>query len=190
MKKNIIIPSISLFVICTVAALLLAFTNQATAQKIEQLAAENAKASQAKVLETATSFEDKEITVDGKAYTYQIGKNDSSEIVGYVVTTTANGYGGQVKIMTGILPDGKVNKIEVLDVSSETPGLGLNASNESFHSQFKGKSAGITVSKNSAEGNSIKAMTGATITSTAVTNAVNTALTVYENIVGGETSGK
>lgn len=184
--KKIIIPTISLFIICTVAAVLLAFTNQATSKKIDEMAIQSAKASQSKVLSEATAFEEKTLKLDGKEFTYQIGTSSDEAIVGYVFATTANGYGGQVKIMTGILPDGKVNKVEVIDVSSETPGLGLNAQNDAFHSQFNGKSANIEVVKNDATGNQIKAMTGATITSKAVTKAVNQALNAFEQIKEGE----
>lgn len=184
--KKIIIPTISLFIICTVAAVLLAFTNQATEKKIADISAESVRKSQGEVLSEATAFEEKTVAVAGKDYIYQIGTKDDGTVVGYVFATTANGYGGQVKIMTGILPTGKINKIQVVDVSSETPGLGLNAQNEAFHSQFTGKTANIETVKSDPQGNQIKAMTGATVTSKAVTKAVNEALSAFEQIKGGE----
>lgn len=186
MKKQILIPTISLFIICTVAAVLLAFTNVATADKIIQRAADMAKASQSKVLDTATAFADNTITVAGKEYIYQIGTAENGSVAGYVFTTSANGYGGPVKIMTGVDMDGTVHKIEILDVSKETPGLGLNATNESFYNQFTKKKAAIEVVKGNADGNQIKAITGATITSRAVTKAVNEALSVFEAVKSNE----
>ena len=73
--------------------------------------------------------------------------------------------------------------IRILDVSNETPGLGQNTANKSFTSQFKGKSFGITVVKGSADSkkNEINAVTGATISSKAVTKAVNKAIDIITN---------
>lgn len=184
--KKIIIPTISLFIICTVAAVLLAFTNQATEQKIADIAAESVRKSQGEVLSEATAFGEESVSVEGKKYIYQIGTKADGTIAGYVFATAANGYGGQVKIMTGILPSGEINKIQIVDVSSETPGLGLNALNESFHSQFNGKTENIEVVKADPQGNQIQAMTGATVTSKAVAKAVNEALDAFEQIKGGE----
>lgn len=187
MKKKILIPTISLFIICTVAAVLLAFTNMATTDKIIQRATDTAKASQSKVLDTASDFADTTITVAGKEYTYQLGTAKDGCVAGYVFTTSANGYGGSVKIMTGIDVTGAVQKIEILDVSKETPGLGLNATNESFYGQFVQKRAGIEVVKSSASENQIKAITGATITSRAVTKAVNEAFSLFDAIINNKT---
>lgn len=80
--------------------------------------------------------------------------------------------------MTGIDLEGKVAGISPLELN-ETAGLGMKAQNESFLSQFKGKVKDIAVNKNSASGNEIQALTGATITSNAVTGAVNAALDYY-----------
>ena len=68
---------------------------------------------------------------------------------------------------------------------SETAGLGANASKDSFLGQFVGKISGITVTKNAPAENEIKALTGATITSNAVTAAVNAAI----EAAGGENIG-
>lgn len=186
MTKKIIAPAVSLFIICLAAALFLVLTNQATTDRINAITAAQAKESQAKVMDFASSFEEKETELGGKSYVYQIGRDDAGEIVGYVFTTTANGYGGQVKIMTGILPDGMIHKIELLDVSKETPGLGLNAQDESFYSQFTGKTFGMEITKGAPESNQIKAITGATITSKAVTKAANEALELFQTVVTGD----
>lgn len=182
MKKTIIIPAVSLFVICLVAAVLLAFTNQATADKIDAMTKEQAKASQSKVLDTAASFDEQQVVVGEETYVYQIGKDAAGQTVGYVFTTAANGYGGQVKVMTAVLPDGTVKQIEILDVNNETPGLGQNAKNDSFFTQFAGKKTGLTVTKNAGDGNQIQAITGATITSKAVAKAVNDALAAFDAV--------
>ena len=76
--------------------------------------------------------------------------------------------------MVGILPDGSIAGIQILSCSNETPGLGANATNEEFYGQYAGKpgDGSLKVSK---DGGEIQAMTGATITSRAVTNGVDAA---------------
>ena len=101
--------------------------------------------------------------------------------------TSAKGYGGDIDLMVGIDTSGKVTGVSILSIS-ETAGLGMNAKNESFINQYMGKSGTIGVSKNGASDTEIQALTGATITSKAVTSAVNTALSLYSQI-GGEKVG-
>ena len=93
--------------------------------------------------------------------------------------------------MTAVKPDGTVAGVAILDVSGETPGLGQNAAKESFYSQYAGLKKGVSLLKNGAraENNEVDAVTGATITSTAVTRAVNAALDDFEK-VKGETVGE
>lgn len=188
-KKDILIPTVSLLIICLMTTLILALTNSATAGKIETLQKETAKAAQQAVLPTAATFQEKSVKLSGKTYTYYEGYDAKKELAGYVMSTSANGYGGLISVMTGIGPDGKVTNAQILDLT-ETAGLGMNATKDSFIGQFKGKSAGITVEKGGAAGgNAINAMTGATITSKAVTKAVNEALDIYNTVKGGENHG-
>ena len=95
--------------------------------------------------------------------------------MGYVFTTAAKGYGGDVEIMTGVDAEGKITGISILSIE-ETPGLGMNAKKDSFKDQYKGKSGELAVNK---DGGEIVAITSATITSRAVTSAVNQALALY-----------
>ena len=83
--------------------------------------------------------------------------------------------------MTGISTDGTVTGVSILSIS-DTPGLGMNAEKESFRDQYKkaAPAGGFTVIKNGTAGDTeISAMTGATITSQAVTDAVNDAIAQY-----------
>ena len=95
--------------------------------------------------------------------------------------------------MTGIANDGSIINIDVYYNDDETPGLGKNTSNESFTAQFKGllSNDNIIVSKDYAgEGQQIDAVTSSTISSRAVTDAVNTACDIYNTeISGGELDG-
>lgn len=104
-------------------------------------------------------------------------KDASGNAVGYVISSTSkDGFGGEVKITVGIDGENKITGIAFLSLS-ETPGLGMNAQNPEFYSQYAGKEAQpLSVVKGGGAGDTeINAMSGATITSNAVTNAVNAA---------------
>lgn len=187
--KEILIPAVSLFLICVVVTAMLALTNQVTAPKIAQLAVETENKSKTEVLSAAKSFSDaKTASLDENQYTYYEGFDESGKIVGYVFSTSAKGYGGDIGVMVGIDSDGVVKGISILSIN-ETAGLGMNAKNESFLNQYKEKSGELSVIKNGTPAeNEIQALTGATITSKAMTQAVNIAQNLY-NQVGGENNG-
>lgn len=194
MKKAIIIPTISLFLICFCATLLLGVVNGVTEEKIEQNAIINEENSRKIVMADAASFgetKDGDYTFDGTAapYTCTEAYDENGKTIGYVLVTASTGYGGKISTMTGIDTEGKVTGIEFLEIG-ETVGLGMNATKPTFKEQFKGLVSGISVNKNAPSGNEIKALTGATITSKAVTKGVNTALDIYENVIkGGANNG-
>ncbi len=183
--KAIFIPTISLFLICLVVTAALALTNNVTAGKIAENEAQSKEQSMQNVVPDAASFE--EILPD----VLYAGKSDSGNTVGYAISTSAQGYGGQVKVMTGI-QDGVIIGVDVFYNDDETPGLGKNTSNESFRDQYKGLNANqeIAVSKDNTAGNAqtVDAVTSATISSRAVTKAVNEALKIYNENTGAPAS--
>ena len=101
---------------------------------------------------------------------------------GYVITTTdKDGFGGNIQITVGIKKDGTINGVSILSIS-ETAGLGMKATEPSFYNQYVNKQADkFVVSKDGGYGEQIDALSGATITSRAVTGAVNAALGYYQN---------
>ena len=169
--KSILFTALSLFLICAVAAGALAYVNSVTAPTIAANNAAAADKARGEVLPAADGFEEK-TAPDGTAY--YVGKS-GADAVGYVFTTAAKGYGGDVEIMTGIDAQGKVTGISILTIN-ETPGLGMNAKKDGFKDQFKGKSGELAVNK---DGGEIVAITSATVTSRAVTKAVNEALALF-----------
>ena len=184
--KEIIVPAVSLFLICVVVTALLALTNAVTAPKIDALAVETQEASKKQVLSSADSFsEEKQVEKDGVSYTYYDGLASDGSVMGYVFLTSAKGYGGDISVMVGVLGDGTVAGVNILSIN-ETAGLGMNAKNQSFLDQFLGKSGEIGVAKNNPSDTEIQALTGATITSSAMATAVNTALSLYAEIGGGQ----
>ena len=193
MKKNIspkaiILPTLSLFIICLVVTAALALTNNVTAEKIAENEAQSKQESMFSVVPDAVSFDEQ---VENVLY---IGKNADGEPVGCAISTAANGYGGQVKVMTGIDMTGTIIGVDVFYNDDETPGLGKNTSNDSFRDQYKGLSVleEIIVSKDAADNNAqtVDAVTSATISSRAVTKAVNEACRIYNEAMFGATIGE
>lgn len=183
--KEILIPTISLFIICAVATALLGLTNSVTEQKIEEVAAKSAAEARLRVCKNAESFEEK---TDKNGNVYFEAKDKDGNTVGFAVTTEDKSYGGRIEVMTGISAEGEITGIEILTID-DTPGLGMNAKKDGFRNEYVGKKGELTVSKSASADNEIQAITGATITSNAVTRCVNKATTVYENVVGGENNG-
>ena len=111
------------------------------------------------------------------------GTDASGSAMGYVVTATSgDGYGGNITVSVGVTADGEVKGIEFLTLA-ETAGLGMNADTPEWKGQFAGKtveSFSVTKSGASAD-NEINAISGATITSNAVTGAVNAAVYFAKN---------
>lgn len=192
--KDVFIPTISLFIICVVITAALAGTNAITKEKIAQNDSQSQQESMKIVCPEATGFELVSETENGTIYVGTISKDgeDILNIVGYAISTVANGYGGQVKVMTGINTNGEIIGIDVYYNDDETPGLGKNTSNESFTSQFKGltSSESIVVDKDyTGKGPKVDAVTSSTISSRAVVAAVNNACALYNSEIGGGANG-
>lgn len=173
--KEVLVPALSLFVICALVTALLAITNSVTAPKIAELAEKQAAETRKIVLPTADTFNE---TADSEVY---MGFDGQGNPAGYVISVTEKGYGGKIEIMVGIDFEGAVSGVSVLS-HNETPGLGANAAKDKFLGQYKGAAETQSVTK---DGGEIDAVTGATITSRAVTKAVNSALEKYGEIKGG-----
>lgn len=186
--KEIAVPAIMLFVIAAICTALLAGTNLLTKDKIAEIAVQAENEAKAAVI-TADSFSDAlEITADGKTYTYYKANNSDGTVAGYVIAITTKSYGGDLACMVGISADEKITGVEITEIN-DTAGLGMKAQNEDFLKQYFGKSAGIKVNKNTSSDTEIKAITGATITSQAVTDAVNEAFNVLSQIKAGVENG-
>lgn len=182
--------AVTLLAICVVCAAVLGLVNSVTAPIIEQTAYETTQAALAEVLPDAT-FEQVELTADQATYTIDgvsipvtaayIGTDASGNVAGCVIETAATGFAGAVDMVTGIKADGTVNAISIVS-SSETAGLGANASRPAFKDQFIGVNTPDT--KVSKDGGTIDALTGATITSRCVTRSVDAALTLAQDLLG------
>lgn len=116
-----------------------------------------------------------------------VAKDVSGEKLGYVIgVTSKEGYGGNITFSVGIQNDGTVNGIEILSIS-ETAGLGMKANTDEFKSQFQNKKVDkFAYTKTGATADhEIDALSGATITTNAVTNGVNAVIAFFDSMEGG-----
>ena len=187
--KEISVLTVKLLLICAIVSALLAGVNSITKPIIAENEQKNFEIAMQEVLPEASGFKEVDpgdyppsetgVTLDS------LYRADNG---GYVVSTVCSeGYGGDVSVMVGITKDLTINQVKIMSMS-ETPGLGAKASEPEFIGQYDGLSAGITVVKNTTPAdNQIEAISGATITSKAVTKAVNAALEAAEkaNTKGG-----
>ena len=182
-----------LLIITLVAGLALGFVYNLTKDPI---AAQNELAKQESyktVFPDAESFENVDFTEDeiqklceehgitGITMTeIMTAKDASGSDLGYVFNvTTSEGYGGDIQLAVGVQSDGTLNGFDALSIS-ETAGLGMNATQDDFRNQFAGvKADQLEVVKDgsgASDDAKIDAISGATITSSAITGAVNTCL--------------
>ena len=155
-------------VICLAATLVLAVTYEVTRPKIEEQLKMEEQSALRSIMPSADSFSEK--TIDGIEY-FEAFKDKM--LVGYCVRVVGSGYSGYIRMMAGVSLNGTIQGVAVLE-HSETPGLGAKIneirpgeSEPWFLKQFRGKSAGTIAIKKD-----IDAITGATISSKAVTDAI------------------
>ncbi len=173
-----------------VVSVALAFVNIKTTPLIEvnKVAAENF--ARKEVLPGMSG--DYELRGEGSEFPYWIVYKDSekSEIGGYIFITSGEGYSSTIETMIGVDVNGAITGVKIL-FQQETPGLGARAEEINhgendpwFTRQFKGKSFGDNI-KVEKDGGTIDSITGATITSRAITDYISEGLTKLNNIMGG-----
>lgn len=165
--------TLTLFLITTIVAGLLGLVNYMTADTIAEQIAQKAENAMRQVLE-ADSYEPLDVPEESAVTAaYRAGDR------GYVVRVAPNGFGGAIDMMVGVDVSGAVTGVAIVS-QSETASLGANCTREDFRAQFTGKTGTLSVSK---DGGEIEALTGATVTSRAVTEGVNTALEFVQEVL-------
>jgi Na+-translocating ferredoxin:NAD+ oxidoreductase subunit G len=200
-KGTIIKDAMILFIITLIAGFALGFVHEITLPAIK---AQNLQAkldAYRTVFPGATDFlEDDTLTLqtkdaakvlEPKGYTNiaideaLIAADESGNKLGYVVVvTTQEGYGGAITLSLGYAKDGTVKGMEILTMN-ETAGLGAKATGKDFKSQFTDKKVQeFAYTKTGAKSdNEIDALSGATITTRAVVNAVDAGLCFITDLV-------
>lgn len=187
-----------LLVITLVSGLLLGLIYQITKEPIAVQKEMAKQEAYREVFEQADSFEEVELDTPDQQEWADAGfagetideimaaQDASGTILGYVITvTTKEGYGGDIRFTIGITEDGTVNGISILEIS-ETAGLGMRAE-EVLKPQFAGKNTTkFEYTKSGAISDyQIDAISGATITTNAVTNGVNAGLYYFQTELKG-----
>lgn len=168
--KYILKLGVILLVITAVVAGLLGLVNMLTADKIAENTAKKANEAMQTVL-PARSYDKLEVTADGITEAYKAEG-------GYVVRLNAMGFGGAIDMMVGVDMNGAVTGISVIS-HGETASLGAECTRVDWQSQFVGTAGSLQVTK---DGGTIDALTGATVTSRAVTEAVNRAVEFVKEV--------
>lgn len=196
-KSGFMKDAFTLFAITLISGLALGAVYEVTKEPIAQATIAANNATYKEVFAEAESF-DELADVDLAGLNTQLAGGEFGNVglesvmaakdaagteLGYVVNSySMDSYGGKVGISVGIKEDGSITAVGFREIS-DTPGLGLKAKDDAFKGQYVGKNAEqLTVVKGGGAGDAeINAISGATITSSAVTNAVNAALFFNQN---------
>ncbi|MBR2215006.1 MAG: RnfABCDGE type electron transport complex subunit G [Selenomonadaceae bacterium] len=168
---------------CFVSGIVIAAVYYVTAPIAAVKAEEMRQASMRELVAEADSF----APVPGREGWFAAAQ--AGKTVAYIVPSETRGYGGTIKMLVAVTVEGKVIDYSILE-HNETPGLGDNAQKPKFRDQFKGKEAPhLAVVKDPGNHEDIQAMTGATISSRAVTLAVKQAVEQVDLLNRGKTGG-
>ncbi len=186
-----------LFAITLLSGLMLGFVYELTKEPIRIQQEKAVQEACAAVFTDAAEFVETDYAPSGelvaelagngvKIGTIYEAKASDGSLLGYVVqSTSSEGYGGNIVLYLGITLDGTLHDISILEIA-ETPGLGMLAE-DVLAPQFHEKNVSqFTYTKNGSQTDSeIDAISGATITTKAVTNAVNGGLKVVAELTEG-----
>lgn len=204
MKNKIIKDALALTLITLVAGVALGGVYEITKDPIAKQEAQSKAEAYEQVFTDAAAFEAVEMDdtltktirdqLDQEGYKAQSieevmrAEDQSGETLGYAFTVvTSEGYGGDIQFSMGVQNDGTLNGISILSIG-ETAGLGMNADTPAFKDQFVGKQVEkLQYTKNGAtQDDEINAISGATVTTNAMTNGVNAGLCAFRVMEGGD----
>lgn len=204
MKNKIIKDALALTLITLVAGVALGGVYEITKDPIARQEAQAKAEAYEQVFTDAAAFEEIEMDdtliqtirdqLDQEGYKAQSieevmrAEDQSGETLGYAITVvTSEGYGGDIQFSMGVQNDGTLNGISILSIG-ETAGLGMNADTPAFKDQFVGKQVEkLQYTKNGAtQDDEINAISGATVTTNAMTNGVNAGLCAFRVMEGGD----
>lgn len=180
--KDLYAPTIVLVIIAFVITFALVFSNKATAPTIKEINAKTANEARARVLSEAgdQGFEEYNGDLNEGITEVYMAKNKC----GMVITSVSKSFGGDLTAMIGIDKDGKITAVEVTE-HNDTPGLGTKVDDDAnYLSTYKDKTADDMTAGKIKDNPNVKYITGATVSSTGVYNAVKGALQQFEDCGG------
>jgi Na+-translocating ferredoxin:NAD+ oxidoreductase subunit G len=186
-KEHPVLAALILFLIAGLTTLALSSVHFLTAEIIARQAQAAADKARHEVFVDAASYEEYPESVwpapNSRIESAFLARDEVGMLMGFVIVSTARGYGGEIAVMTGISMEGSIRGIQMI-YDSETPGLGKKISDSSFTSRFLSRPPDLpfSVSVIRPDYNSVDALAGATISSRAMTDAVNTALEFSQRI--------
>lgn len=204
MKNKIIKDALALTLITLVAGVALGGVYEITKDPIARQEAQAKAEAYEQVFTDAAAFEEVKMDdtliqtirdqLDQEGYKAQSieeimrAEDQSGETLGYAFTVvTSEGYGGDIQFSMGVQNDGTLNGISILSIG-ETAGLGMNADTPAFKDQFVGKQVEQLqyTKKGATQDDEINAISGATVTTNAMTNGVNAGLCAFRVMEGGD----
>lgn len=182
-KSSFLTMFLALSIVTLISALVLGSVNQLTYKKIEQVKKDKQMKAIKKVLlsgfDNNPMMEMFEKATDGGRKLECYPAKQAEEVTSVAVKTFSKmGFSGEIILMIGFLPDGKINNIEVIE-QRETPGLGTKMTSSKFISQFLGKDPVKDNLKVKKDGGTVDGITAATISSRAFCDAVLRAYKSY-----------
>lgn len=175
---------VALFIVTLVAAGTLGGVYEATKEPIAKAKLEKKLNAIKAVVPEFTNNPDStsyEIAIEGGDPVIVYPAKNNDKLVGVAIETyTMSGFSGLIKLMVGFKPDGSIVNISVLE-HKETPGLGTHMSDDWYVDQYKGKNPGVNNIKVKKDQGEIDAITAATISSRAYSDAVQRAYDAYIN---------
>jgi len=171
---------LTLTLICVCTAAILGGVYDLTKKPIADADVREKKEALKVVMPAETAkIETKIASVKGKNVEVDIALDNTGKIIGYAIPTRAMGYGGYIKFLLGVTPNGNIFTYHVMSLN-ETPGLGDNVTSEKFKKQFVGKNLRNFKFKVTKDGGDVQAITAATISSRAATKALKEGLETFE----------
>lgn len=179
MYKEIIKPTLVLVIISSIisGALALAYNLTGVGELGKTIPANELSAYISEVLPQGEKLVSKKVAVEDPNLLGVYGDIGKKGAAIHVLT---KGYGGEMKVLVGLDMDGKVTGIKILD-TLETPNIGSKIETPEFLQKYVGKSKEVAIKK---DGGEIDGIAGATISSRALTKAVNTAFDVFDKVKG------
>ncbi|MDD4796945.1 MAG: RnfABCDGE type electron transport complex subunit G [Eubacteriales bacterium] len=181
--RNVLRLGFRLLAVALVAGVLLGLTDYFTKEPIAAQRLRLSEEARLQAFEDADAFQRvDDAALSGDVTDIYIAQKDGQN-AGYVVSVSPKGYGGPIAVTVGVALDGTVTGV-VIGTNSETPGLGKRVGEPAFGQQYVGK--GGTFSLQSGTDSAIDAVAGATVSSRAVTDGVNQALSAAQQLAQGE----
>lgn len=201
--KGIVKAIVAIFVITVVMGAALGIVYNITKEPIEQANEKAKQEAYQEVMPNATSFmslAENESEYDGMNEVLHangfpsdnineicMAAGENGMVAGFVITVTnSDGYGGDIKMVVGVNASKEITGVSFLEIN-ETVGLGMEATSQEFRDQFMGYMGhGFTYTKTGAVNTGeIDALSGATITTSAVTDGINAVVYIMSQLMGG-----